>query len=39
MNQTGEPCELADIVAVLSSPRASFVNGVAVPIDGGLLRS
>lgn len=39
MNRIGEPRELGDIVAVLSSPRASFVNGVAVPIDGGLLRS
>lgn len=39
MDRIGEPRELGDIVAVLSSPRASFVNGVAVPIDGGLLRS
>ena len=39
MDRIGEPRELGDIVAVLSSPRASFVNGVEVPIDGGLLRS
>ncbi|MDQ2050531.1 SDR family oxidoreductase [Natronolimnohabitans sp. A-GB9] len=39
IDRIGEPRELGDIVAVLSSPRASFVNGVSVPIDGGLLRS
>ena len=39
MDRIGEPRELGDIVTVLSSPRSSFVNGVAVPIDGGLLRS
>jgi len=31
--------ELGDAVAFLSSERASFVNGVAVPVDGGRLRS
>ncbi|WP_306053769.1 SDR family oxidoreductase [Natronococcus wangiae] len=39
MNRIGEPRELGEVVAFLSSPRASFVNGVEVPIDGGLLRS
>ncbi len=39
MDRIGEPRELGDVVAFLSSPRASFVNGVEVPIDGGLLRS
>jgi 3-oxoacyl-[acyl-carrier protein] reductase len=39
MNRLGEPRELGDVVAVLSSPRASFVNGAEVPIDGGQLRS
>ncbi|QSX00213.1 SDR family oxidoreductase [Haloterrigena alkaliphila] len=39
MGRIGEPRELGDVVAMLSSPRASFVNGVSVPIDGGLLRS
>ena len=39
MNRIGEPRELGDVVAFLSSPRASFVTGAALPIDGGLLRS
>lgn len=39
MDRLGEPRELGDIVAVLSSPRSSFVTGVEVPIDGGLMRS
>ncbi|TMT87758.1 SDR family oxidoreductase [Haloterrigena sp. H1] len=39
MDRIGEPRELGDVVAFLSSPRASFVNGAEIPIDGGLLRS
>lgn len=35
----GNPMELGDVVAFLSSERASFVNGAAIPIDGGQLRS
>ncbi|MFA9502120.1 SDR family oxidoreductase [Natrinema thermotolerans] len=38
-DRIGDPRELGDVVAFLSSPRASFVNGAEVPIDGGLLRS
>jgi glucose 1-dehydrogenase/3-oxoacyl-[acyl-carrier protein] reductase len=38
LNRLGEPIELGDVVAFLSSPRASFVNGAAVPIDGGAMR-
>ncbi len=37
--RVGDPRELGDIVAVLSSERASFVNGTALPVDGGRLRS
>ncbi|AHG00260.1 oxidoreductase [Halostagnicola larsenii XH-48] len=39
MDRIGQPEELGETVAYLSSPHASFINGVEIPIDGGLLRS
>jgi len=39
LGRVGDPMELGDAVAFLSSERASFVNGAAVPVDGGRLRS
>jgi len=39
LERIGEPRELGDVVAFLSSERASYVNGTAIPIDGGLTRS
>lgn len=39
MGRIGDPMELGDVVAVLSSERASFVTGAAVPVDGGQMRS
>jgi 3-oxoacyl-[acyl-carrier protein] reductase len=39
MNRIGDPMELGDVVAFLSSPRSGFVNGAAIPIDGGATRS
>ena len=35
LGRVGEPAELGDVVAFLSSERASYLNGVAVPVDGG----
>ena len=38
LGRVGEPRELGDAVAWFSSDRASYVNGAAVPIDGGSIR-
>jgi len=39
LDRIGEPRELGDVVAFLSSGRASYVNGAALAVDGGSLRS
>lgn len=39
MDRIGDPIDLGEVVAFLSSPRARYVNGVAIPIDGGQSRS
>lgn len=38
LERIGEPRELGEVVAFLSSERASYVNGAAIPIDGGSIR-
>jgi NAD(P)-dependent dehydrogenase (short-subunit alcohol dehydrogenase family) len=39
LGRIGDPRELGDVVAFLASPRASYVTGTALPIDGGSMRS
>ena len=39
VERVGEPRELGETVAWLSSDRASYLNGAAVPVDGGATRS
>jgi NAD(P)-dependent dehydrogenase (short-subunit alcohol dehydrogenase family) len=38
LERVGDPRELGDAVAFLSSARASFITGAALPVDGGTLR-
>ncbi|ALG82991.1 SDR family oxidoreductase [Halanaeroarchaeum sulfurireducens] len=35
LDRIGDPMELGDVVAFLSSPASGFVNGAAIPVDGG----
>lgn len=37
MHRTGQPGEVAAAAVFLASPLASYVNGVTLPVDGGLL--
>jgi len=37
LGRLGNPSEVADAVAWLASERASFVTGIALPVDGGWL--
>lgn len=35
MKQFGDPAEFGNLITFLSSPRASFVNGLAIVVNGG----
>ena len=39
LGRAAEPEEVADVIAFLASPDARFVNGVNLPVDGGLSAS
>lgn len=38
MGRYGEPEDLADLVCFLASPRAGYISGAVIPVDGGLRR-
>lgn len=39
LGRWAEPTEIADAVAFLASPRAAFITGASLAIDGGAIRS
>lgn len=38
LGRYGEPEDIADLVCFLASPRAGYITGTVIPVDGGLRR-
>jgi 3-oxoacyl-[acyl-carrier protein] reductase len=39
MGRVGQPAEFGAVVAFLASEKASYVNGVSIPVDGGFIKA
>ncbi len=39
LGRMGQPQEFANVVAFLVSPAASFIHGVPLPVDGGIIKA
>jgi 3-oxoacyl-[acyl-carrier protein] reductase len=39
LRRVGQPEELANLVVFLASERASYITGVSIPVDGGLVKA
>ncbi len=38
VGEYGQPADIADLVCFLASPRARYITGAVIPVDGGLRR-
>ncbi len=38
LGRLGQPAELADLAVFLASPRAAYITGATIQVDGGLIR-